>query len=89
MAEAAQHHSRSYQCVKKTGYLVKSPTSGKVGRWRRRWIMLVDSIVAFPNHAGCERYVRMEYYELPENKRYKTRNLLSLKLKGELCCALV
>lgn len=51
--------------------------------------MLVDSIVAFPNHAGCERYVRMEYYELPENKRYKTRNLLSLKLKGELCCALV
>ena len=83
MAEAS-HHSRFYQCIKKTGYLVKSPTSGKMGRWRKRWIMLVDSIVPCPN-AGYERYARMEYYDVPENSRWcrdKTTKLSALKLKG-------
>lgn len=83
MAEAS-HHSRFYQCIKKTGYLVKSPTSGKMGRWRKRWIMLVDSIVPCPN-AGYERYARMEYYDVPENSRWcrdKATKLSALKLKG-------
>lgn len=86
MAEAATHHSRSYQCIKRTGYLVKSPTSGtKMGRWRKRWIMLVDSIIASPSNGGCDRYVRMEYYKIPDNKktRDKSGNLSDLKLKGD------
>ena len=45
--------------------------------------MLVDSLVAVPN-AGCERYARMEYYEVPDtDKKIKTRHLSALKLKGE------
>ena len=89
MAEAARHHSKTYQCIKKTGYLVKSPTSGKVGRWRKRWIMLVDSIIAVPN-GGCERYARMEYYEIPDGKKTRpnSRNLSVLKFKGDqLICS--
>lgn len=89
MAVAATHHSRSYQCIKKTGYLVKSPTSGtKMGRWRRRWIMLVDSIITAPSsNGGCERYVRMEYYKIPDGgkkcTRHKPGSLSDLKLKGD------
>ena len=48
--------------------------------------MLVDSLVAVPsNSTCCERYARMEYYEVPgdTNKKIKTRNISVLKLKGE------
>ena len=45
--------------------------------------MLVDSLVAVPN-AGCERYARMEYYEVPDTtKKIRTRNLSVMKLKGD------
>ena len=56
-----------------------------MGRWRKRWIMLVDSLVPVPGHGSCERYARMEYYEVPgdTNKKIKTRNLSVLKLKGD------
>ena len=45
--------------------------------------MLVDSLVAVPN-TGCERYARMEYYEVPDTtKKIRTRNLSVMKLKGD------
>ena len=52
----------SYQYVKKTGYLVKSPATRKVGRWRKRWCMLVDQMRPALVTGMPERCIRLEYY---------------------------
>ena len=53
----------SYQYVKKTGYLVKSPSkAGKIGRWRRRWFKLVDLVQPAALTGIPTREVKLEYY---------------------------
>ena len=53
--------------IKKTGYLVKSPTSTKLGRWRKRWCRLVDMVMPDPLTNMPTREVRLEYYVGPES----------------------
>lgn len=71
----------SYHYVKKTGDLVKSPSAGKIGRWRKRWFMLVDSVEPGTLTGTPERQVRLEYYNVAGHKML---NLTELpKKKGK------
>lgn len=56
------HESGAYTYVKKTGYLVKSPSGGKLGRWRRRWCKLVDLMKPEVLTGTPTRRVMLEYY---------------------------
>ena len=55
------YHTGLFHYVKKTGYLVKSPTS-VFGRWRKRWFMLVDLVAPDGKTGTPSREVRLEYY---------------------------
>lgn len=54
--------TETYHYVKKTGFLVKSPSSAKIGRWRRRWCKLVDMVRSDPVTNTPTRNVQLEYY---------------------------
>ncbi len=75
-----QSKTGSYHYVKKTGYLVKSP-SNRIGRWRKRWFMLVDSVEPGQLTGTPERQIRLEYYSVAP---LKIKNLRELpKRKGK------
>lgn len=68
-----QTNRSSYRYTKKTGFLTKSPTRGrssKIGRWQRRWCVLVESIVSRPGITP-ERYIWLEYFKVPAGKSSK------------------
>lgn len=68
----------NYHYVKKTGYLIKSPSAGRLGRWRKRWFRLVDRVL--PDLTGGPvREVRLEYFT--ENPQKLTTKVAS-KMKG-------
>lgn len=69
--------SGSYHYVKKTGFLVKSPSSN-MGRWRRRWCMLVDVVKPGMLTGMPERRVRLEYYDI-KTKDINVKNLPKCK----------
>ena len=52
-----------FHYVKKTGYLVKSPSSlVRISRWRRRWFMLFDLVTPDSTTGMPSREIRLEYY---------------------------
>jgi hypothetical protein len=53
----------TYHYVKKTGFLVKSPSAGKIGRWRRRWFKLMDMVAPHAITNIPTRHIRLEYYK--------------------------
>ena len=63
-----------YFHTKKTGYLTKSPRrrNFKLGRWRRRWFILVETIVSKPGKLP-ERYVWLEYFKMPGKHRWTSK----------------
>ena len=65
-----------FHYVKKTGYLVKSPSS-VFGRWRKRWFMLVDLVAPNPTTGTPSREIRLEYYTdaLQEKERPKLKGI--------------
>ena len=56
------HDTNTYHYVKKTGYLTKSPPDGRLGRWRKRWFMLVDLVKPEDVTGTPARQIRLEYY---------------------------
>ena len=70
----------TYQYVKKTGYLVKSPT--KFGRWRKRWCKLVDMVMPDPLTNMPTREVRLEYYVRSPKKNDEYSPESYQKMKG-------
>ena len=74
-----QSKSGSYHYVKKSGYLVKSPT--RIGRWRKRWFMLVDSVEPGLLTGTPERQIRLEYFSVAPLKMKILREVP--KRKGE------
>jgi len=75
-----QSKSGSYHYVKKTGYLVKSPST-RIGRWRKRWFMLVDLVEPGLLTGTPERQIRLEYFSEAPLKMKSLRELP--KRKGE------
>lgn len=68
----------NYHYVKKTGYLIKSPSAGRIGRWRKRWFRLVDRVLA-DSMGGPIREVMLEYFiENPQKLTAK----VAPKMKG-------
>lgn len=60
---AAKENSSSICYVKKTGWLVKRPSVGRIiGRWRKRWCMLIDLVKPEAQTGTPGRLVRLEYY---------------------------
>lgn len=85
----------SYHYIKKTGSLIKSPSEGRLGRWRRRWCMLVDLVKPEPVTGTPARQVRLEYYtknpktmkEKQDRKmKGKTSDLHSFSVPGSFHC---
>lgn len=74
-----QSKTGSYNYVKKAGYLVKSPSVGKLGRWRKRWFMLVDLVEPGPLTGTPERQIRLEYYDLAGHKKMNLSELPNMK----------
>ena len=75
------HDSKSFQYVKKTGYLVMPP-EGRLGRWRKRWCMLVDLVKPEDLTGTPARQIRLEYY--PKNPRaLNSKDTEVPKIKGE------
>ena len=69
-----ESRTESSKYVKKTGYLIKSPSDGK-GRWRKRWFMLMDSVEVVPLTGTPKRQVRLEYYDVVAPKMLNVTEL--------------
>lgn len=76
------HELDAYIYVKKTGYLVKSPSVGKLGRWRRRWCKLVDLVKPEVLTGTPTRRVMLEYY--PKSPKAFSGKSVGQKMKGNL-----